>query len=314
MEKRPQWGGGAVSSTGLFEGLHGVVPAADGESYAEGALPYDPSAVSEVVDYYLGEGEGRLCAFYYAPWRHYYTSGGIIDGWAMKEMVDCRERYDVAMRGLEAMIVKAQGEGFDHNAFLDAALASMLSAADPAESAPEMLMDSLVQALYNTGRNGFTVNLMEAGRAEGKMPAQLGWGLEGSEERPLRVTYYGNAEILGAYARWCELDFHGSTTSAAYAAKDSVLRFHGQVEKIGGYAERCELWYAGSANSIIVLENGTEKNIFHIVSRGTTKLDLALAAASAFPQWILGLNTKGFLDQGNRLVIHAGKHSREVRW
>ena len=304
-------------SGAAFEGLQDILPAADGESYAVGEMPYDPGLIGEVVEFYLGEGKEKLRGFYYSPLRG--AGSGFIDGWIWKDRNRRRDDYDEAQRGLTALIGRAQGEGFDHTTFLNDVLIRMLSSADPAESSPEILMDSLVQALYNTGRNGFTVDFREAERAKGKMPAQLGWGLKGDRERPLKATYHGNAGILGAYADWCEMDFHGSTMSAAYAAKDSAQRFHGKVEKIGGYAERSDLWYRGSLSAItspiIITEHGTKDNVFNVTMPFSSSLGLEVAAAAiALPGWAFGLNRKGFLTQGNRLIIHAGKHAREVRW
>ncbi len=156
---------------------------------------------------------------------------------------------------------------------------------------PENFLNPLVQALYDCGHNGLSLDVSG-------LPLQrsgLATNLTGGED-PLRLSLRLDiAEDLAAYAKNCDLTLHGDIVTLAYEAKGSVFRCEGLVMEAGRLAEGCDFHVAsarciGTGPSSLDSSKRMKKCGFYL-SSGVSDVELL---------WLSG---EGFFSEGNRLYV-----------
>ncbi len=216
-----------MSGTGAFEGLEGIFSPGEDESYEPGkAGGYRRELTDWIAEDWLG--------------RRFLGFGN--EGMDRKVLV---QLYESLIGPIEDL---------DHDQFLDAVVASVWSHT-PEESSMRAamalyLLDPLLQALYNLGRNGFTLLLPPS--LEEPRGYHLATGLKGKKGRPLEVTVRTPlVQMLGCGAEYCKITLHGdSKHPGSGGAQHSEFICNGEVEEVGWYpAEHCT-YYVRSAASI----------------------------------------------------------------
>ncbi len=200
-------------SGSAFEGLPRTEQGS--ESY-EGAGGFDPSLVTDVVQPYLdGALERRL----------------------REEGSGARGAYVAELAGLVSR--RADAERFSADGFL-AQVVTRLAVAAEGEAAsgamglyyPNALLDHLVQALYGLGYNGFHLDLQGL-HEQVPTPMVIANGLSGTEERPLEMSYHGDAHSVGCHASHCFIHSFGKGRFIGSEADSSTFVLHDRMEIIG---------------------------------------------------------------------------------
>ena len=140
------------------------------------------------------------------------------------------EGRDLLLKEIEACLPGA-GEQFDHNAFLDALTSKLVQGISASEAIHlGCLLDPLVQELYLRGWNNLTIDLsmLPVERVApfalgGDAPWFIGYGLTGTIERPLALTYRGDVHNIGEEASYCRLTLEGKCAHAGSKADHSSL-------------------------------------------------------------------------------------------
>ncbi len=196
-----------------FDGLTGRALAADEGSYAPAPDSREKGLADDIAEAYLS-----IARF---------------DTLAMMDACT-----GIVARALPALI--SDGEEFNPNAMLDALVTRVVLVGWPEHHRGlNLLLDPLVQALYDNGSNNLVVDL--SGMEDS--PSTLAFCLKGTEERPLIATY--KARALNEFAptvRHCRLSLQGSATFAAYQAQHSSVEVSGQATSVGLHAFQCDLF------------------------------------------------------------------------
>ncbi len=117
--------------------------------------------------------------------------------------------------------------GFDGNALLDALMARIAN--EDVDEHTSLLLDPLVQCLYDAGCNDFHLNL----DSFHTLPLQIAYRLKGTRERPLRATYSGTVgDTLAEGAHHCMIGFTGSSEYVGNHAEYSLFTMWGDVEML----------------------------------------------------------------------------------
>ena len=156
---------------------------------------------------------------------------------------------------------------------------------------PENFLNPLVQALYDCGHNGISLDVSDLPLKRSGLATNLTGG-----EEPLRLSLRLDiAEDLAPYAKNCDLTIHGNVVSLGYDADSTVFRCDGLVVEAGRLAEGCD-FYLGSARCI---ESGSSsldsskrmKKCGFSISSGVSDVELL---------WLSG---EGFFSEENRLYV-----------
>lgn len=180
----------------------------------------------------------------------------------------------------------------DAQLFLDTAVQRcFLRAGSVRWDRPAEFINPLVQALYDCGHNGLSLDVsgLTIERAE------LARNLTGAEERLRLSLRFGIAEDLAADTRDCDLTLRGDIVTLAYEARDSVFRCDGLVMEAGTLAEGCE-FHIRSARAVEARPSSLDryrrmKKCSFYVSSGVSDAEL------------LWLDGESFFHEGNRLYV-----------
>ncbi len=286
-----------MSRSGMFEGLEGVVEPSGGDSYEAGSFGFDLPLVNSVMQFYIDEGFDRVHTFY----------------WGVPHKKTADSRRNGFYRKLKGMLKEGMQEGFDSNVFLDAMIERLNWEMSPHEnhpSKPGMMLDTLVQALYNLGQNDFMIDLQGYQQGRSKL-TMLGRKIRGTKERTLNATYSGMVEIFGADSSYCHLTFQGDVKSGSHQARFNTFDYYGSIDFLGGHPKGCT-FNLDSAKPI-VYSDGAQFNLFNVNLDGwgwhnyhfnRLRLNMKLSK----------LRGKGFFEQGNIIHLHRGDEIEEVMW
>ncbi len=224
-----------------LEGLEDVLSQSrQRETYEEGHFDYDEERVNQLVNIVK---EGTLTAikssvnwlklrFSRKPYRMY-----LLDG--------IKKRADFLTEEL-----RLDTEALEPNAFLDAILPALTRYGfldSQGMHLGEMLLDPLIQALYNVGYNDFIIDTSGSGLSR----TDIGNGLTGRRGNPLNMRFIGRVRHFGAYVSDCSLELHGTSfgsDSVATGAYRSDFKFKENISAFGNSARKCTFTFNSLRN------------------------------------------------------------------
>ena len=171
-----------------------------------------------------------------------YADDTLIDMAIMQPFI-MPEKYLMEGKNVLAAILKPRiGEGFDPTMLLDDVvhLLSGLPYTPLHSTFPHLLLDPLVQLLYDAGYNNFLIDLCQLPTP----PANMAHFLRGEQKRPLLVKYLGDvSHAIGLRLRHARLEHDGSLVGEApsigYGSEMSRFILHGETDRAGGKARGC---------------------------------------------------------------------------
>ena len=184
-----------------------------GASYKQGDPGYDPALVDEVMNWFLGIKRSDP----------YIVTDGNRDFF-----VKCVERCT------DWLLPEVDGE-FEHQNFLDALVRELTvrNAENFSLARMDTLFSPLVQALYDLGHNGFSIDVFPLSQ----IPYRMASYLSGTEDNPLKLSYNGRAWSFGQYPTYCQLECFGEVYHmAGNKARDSEVVLHNPPEGMGDLA------------------------------------------------------------------------------
>ncbi len=274
--------GGEAVSAGMFEGLPLPPVEGDGEQYQAGSMGFDPAFVETLMEAYLSESYITV-----PEWERETHQARLFRG---------------AAKGIGALLdSRTRIEELSADSLLDAVISALASLDDEQLwNASDHLLDPLVQALYERGKNDFHVDLapLEA------VPEFFIHGhpfasyLAGTKENPLRAVYtVSEVCSFGEGARHAEFELLGYAVMLGESAHHTTFRARDLVpEAAGKEASHCEFRINGTQS----LDEWGWHNDYYI----SDEKFLSSAGDVAFLAYIKGM---GFTRRRNRLFVPDGE-------
>ncbi len=235
---------GDAVSTGIFEGLEGIPPSEQAESYVPSDQAYDPSLVEELVGSYL---EGTSSA---SPWAgldlHYTVFSHLFES-----------RVDMLVPQLECTA------NLDAQVFLDSVVARLAGSAEEQQlSRSGIFLGPLIRALYEAGHPDLVLDFTSFG----VQVEEVAECLSGTEGRPLSLACLlsrnaggFDAGSVGASARYCRIDIRGSARDVGAFSSDCEFILNGPAGRIGYGSRDCTYRLAGA--ELLGLDAVTAKKV-----------------------------------------------------
>ncbi len=272
---------GATVSGGMFEGLPRTPVEEDGQQYQAGSMGFDLAFVEALIEAYLSESYLTV-----PEWRR-ETEG--------------RKVFRDEARGIGGLLdSRADVAGLNADSLLDAVI-SAITALDEEQlwDVGDHLLNPLVQALYERGKNDFHVDLSPLE----DVPDFCVHGhpfaayLAGTKERPLRAVYTASELCsFGERARHAELELLGYAVGLGESSHYVKFRVRDNVpEGAGMKASHCEF----RINGLNSLDRWGWHNHYYV----SDEEFLSSAGDVAFLAYIKG---KGFTRQRNRIFVPDG--------
>ena len=279
-------------SGAAFEGLGGLPHEGRGnEAYTPGDCGYDRGILAGTLAHFASQERDR---------------------WLLR--TTARDSFKDTLR--ERLLASS---GFDGQAFLDEVVRRYDAAVDFegcsfGSDDLGMLLNPVLQVLYDLGKNCLSLDLGERENYPGEMPC----GLSGREEAPLVLTYtspchdqfrsfaIGMRVPHGSMAdgvRHCSLRLEGWTYYLGTSSEDSVFHFDGHAEKMGHYSKRCAYYLHGVGKaSVSLLPQRTWET-----SREEDGFSLLFSRRRGDSERILNTTLwQQFWQEGNRILIPDG--------
>ncbi len=199
--------------------------------------------------------------------------------------------------GVAGPVLAAHPEGFRHSELLEAVVGRMAG-----ERHAGIVLDPLVQALYDLGSNGFLIDLTPLAGPLG----DFGYCLSGKPGRePLTAAYRGNVHGFGKLNFLSSLELEGDAEHGGRDALRSEYRFHGSVRNAGRWSESC-IFHLRHLEGIPPLE-GNPLHCSYYVSRRSCEQSADEMRA------LLCAEAPHFLGRNRLFVMGGAGEYREVR-
>lgn len=214
-------------SGAAFEGLEGVFPGEQGESYDPGS----PGFEQRMLDEFLGGIIGIVddCRWYYPA----FFCG------KEEEPGVGKEGFRRAVEKTAAILSRGNWSGGQE--LLDAAVLALPRRLDQREiGLSSYVIDPLIQALYLVGENGLTLDISPL---RGVHQYYAATHLSGVPENPLQLTYCGlGVDLFGTECSHAAFDVHSPVYErGGCKAVSSFFDFHGRVGMPGCWGNDCIL-------------------------------------------------------------------------
>ena len=281
-----------------FEGLEEAVLSDREERYEPGRFTRSQDIVNEIAARFQ---EGTLYEVYYDPLSLLFRRYG-------HPAIEWHRRN--CATEIEALIESRVSEQFRPDDFLHSLLSEVACWSKTGNTG--ILLDAAVQALYDLGYNGFSLDLS---RLPQEKPYNVAWQLRGTEERKLKVTYHGDVQSFGYNVRHCELELHGECVQGGEWAEKSTLSFKGEVARVGEHGKESSYHFRSSAAGRI--GNDAFDSSYHIHDGSRTKpffwelhqwIDKDIASLNK------SLKQDDFWRRNNTLWYHFAKRGEEAQW
>ena len=239
-----------MSRDSLGEELRPKDADSERQSYLATGLPYDPQLLEGIVAPYLDGSLGR--AFQKVALDTKKNSRALFNV-GVQEVSDLLDRY--ATSGLHTL--------------LDAVVGEIRQKGKQSCGSPHLVLDTLIQGLYNDDCNNFSLNL------EGiTLPVStLCSRLKGTEGNPLALTFLGGPPVtwFGVLAQYCDFTFQGQSTNIGFLARYTTFRCTESDTGIAGRGSEYCTFHIHSALAI----PATTRNCVYYVSDEVHQEDLA---------------------------------------
>ena len=209
---------------------------------------------------------------------------------------EARPLRDLGVEEAERMLADHISDGLNIHGFLDVVIQYLHRELEPeAQKEAWLVLDPVVQALYNIGYNDFFLDLS----CFDAPLRSCGHKLEGKESRPLVARYLGDVSHFGCWTRYCHLGFRGRIMYyLGHSSSHSAFAFTGEADNAGYGAQECE-YLLDTEESMPINPHRNENCTFTLT---TPPLRLELNR----------FQNLGFFERGNTLLIPDGEGWKEV--